>query len=91
MSQDSRDDVSTPSATSSAPDEETLTAACEELLAAVINAKEGQRSLSTIFKVLPPKDVSTEYMLWVKKFMQKHGYRQLSRHSRVPLAAFMTM
>ena len=62
MSQDSRgDDVTSGGgAAAYAPtvaEEESLSSAYEELLAAVVNAKEGQRSLSTVFKVLPPKEV----------------------------------
>ena len=50
MSQDSRDDV-----ISSVADDDR--AIYEDLLATVVNAKEGGRSLSTHFKVLPPKEV----------------------------------
>ena len=50
MSQDSKDDKA-----SSVADDDS--SPYEEMLAAVVNAKEGDRSLSDIFKVLPPKDV----------------------------------
>lgn len=54
MSQDSRDDVSS----SSVADDDS-SSVYEELLTAVVNAKEGARSLSDVFKVLPPEQVRT--------------------------------
>ena len=57
VSQDSRDDV-----ISSVADDDRAT--YEDLLATVVNAKEGGRSLSTHFKVLPPKEVKFSFKIF---------------------------